>query len=225
MKEFEELEKTINYSFKDKALLSKALTHKSYKKPYSNERLEFLGDAVLNLVVGEYLYKKFPDSNEGELSKMRAGLVNEASFQILANRIELGKFILLSSSEERNKGRHKASILSDAFEAIMGAVFLESGIIVVQKIALDLIEKEYENISLDYLLQDYKTSLQEITQALFAEIPEYKLEKETGPDHQKNFEVSIWIDGKTYGSATGKSKKIAQQAVAKIALNKINHGQ
>ncbi len=225
MKEFEELEKTIKYSFKDKGLLSKALTHKSYKKPYSNERLEFLGDAVLNLVVGEYLYKKFPDSNEGELSKMRAGLVNEASFQVLANSIELGRFILLSSSEERNKGRQKASILSDAFEAIMGAVYLESGIDVVRKISLDLIEQEYKNISLDYLLQDYKTSLQEITQALFAEIPEYKLEKETGPDHQKNFEVSIWIDGKTYGSATGKSKKIAQQAVAKIALNKINHGQ
>jgi len=225
MKEFEELEKTIKYSFKDKELLSKALTHKSYKKPYSNERLEFLGDAVLNLAVGEYLYKKFPNSNEGELSKMRAGLVNEASFQVLANSIELGRFVLLSSSEERNKGRQKASILSDAFEAIMGAIYLESGIEVVRKISLNLIEQEYKNISLDYLLQDYKTSLQEITQALFAEIPEYKLEKETGPDHQKNFEVSIWIDGKTYGSATGKSKKIAQQAVAKIALNKINDGQ
>lgn len=225
MKEFEELEQTINYSFKDQALLSKALTHKSYKKPYSNERLEFLGDAVLNLVVGEYLFQKFPESDEGDLSKMRAGLVNEASFQVLANRIELGRFILLSNSEERNKGRQKASILSDAFEAVMGAVFLESGIDTVKKIALRLIEEEYETISFDYLLQDYKTSLQEITQALFAEIPEYRLDKETGPDHQKSFEVSIWIDGKTYGSATGKSKKIAQQAVAKIALNKINHGQ
>ncbi|RLA73951.1 MAG: ribonuclease III [Epsilonproteobacteria bacterium] len=225
MKEFEPLEKTINYIFKDKELLSKALTHKSYKKPYSNERLEFLGDAVLNLTVGEYLYEKFPNSNEGELSKMRAGLVNEKSFQVLANRINLGSFILLSNSEERNQGRKKASILSDAFEAIMGAVFLESGIQEVKKIALSLIEQEYEKISLDYLSHDYKTSLQEITQALYAQIPEYKLEKEIGPDHEKSFEVSIWIDGKCYSKATGKSKKIAQQAVAKIALDKINNGQ
>ncbi len=225
MRDFEKLEDIIGYTFKDKGLLAKALTHKSYKKPYSNERLEFLGDAVLNLIVGEYLYENFPISNEGELSKMRAGIVNENGFKRLANSIDLGRFIFLSDSEERNNGREKSSILSDSFEAVMGAIFLEAGLQQVKTVALKLIKKEYKKISLDDLFEDYKTALQEITQAHFAQIPEYKLEKQIGPDHKKIFEVSIWIDGKCYGKASGKSKKIAQQSVAKIALDEINNAK
>ena len=221
MSDYSMLEKCLGYQFKNKDLIIEALTHKSYKKPYNNERLEFLGDAVLNLIVGEFLYTKFNHSNEGELSKIRASLVNETGFTRLANEIKLGNYIFISTAEERNKGRTKASILSDAFEAIMGAIYLESGLEVLKPIILDLLEKSYETINLDVLFSDYKTALQEITQAKFASIPEYKIEGSYGPDHKKEFEVSIWIDGVNYGSASGKSKKLAQQAVAKIAIEKL----
>jgi len=219
MTDYVKLEQCLDYQFKNKNLIIEALTHKSFKKPYNNERLEFLGDAVLNLIVGEYLYTKFPKSNEGDLSKIRASLVNETGFTKLANVIKLGDYIYLSVAEERNKGRTKASILSDAFEAVMGAIYLESGIIILKEIILNLLETSYEQINLDVLFSDFKTALQEITQAEFGSIPEYKLEGSYGPDHQKEFEVSIWIDNKTYGKAMGKSKKLAQQAVAKIALD------
>lgn len=225
MSDYSKLEKCLGYQFKDKNLIVEALTHKSYKKPYNNERLEFLGDAVLNLIVGEYLYNKFPKSNEGELSKIRASLVNETGFTKLANDIHLGDYIYISVAEERNNGRIKASILSDAFEAIMGAIYLESGLNNLKPIMLQLLENSYDKINLDVLFSDYKTALQEITQSMFGTIPEYKLEKSYGPDHQKEFEVSIWIDDKNYGSAKGKSKKLAQQAVAKIALEKLKETQ
>ena len=176
MTNYSKLEKCLDYQFKEKDLIIEALTHKSYKKPYNNERLEFLGDAVLNLIVGEYLYSKFPESNEGDLSKIRASLVNESGFTKLANEINLGEYIYLSVAEERNKGRSKASILSDAFEAIMGAVYLESGIEVLKPIILKLLDRTYEQINLDVLFSDFKTALQEITQAEFGSIPEYKLE-------------------------------------------------
>jgi ribonuclease-3 len=221
MSDYSKLEKCLDYQFKDKDLIIEALTHKSYKKPYNNERLEFLGDAVLNLIVGEFLYTKFNKSNEGELSKIRASLVNETGFTRLANEIKLGDYIYISTAEERNKGRTKASILSDAFEAIMGAIYLESGIEVLKPIILDLLERSYEKINLDVLFSDYKTALQEITQAKFASIPEYRIEGSYGPDHKKEFEVSIWIDDTNYGSASGKSKKLAQQAAAKIAIEKL----
>ncbi len=221
MSDYSKLEKCLGYQFKDKNLIVEALTHKSYKKPYNNERLEFLGDAVLNLIVGEYLYNKFPKSNEGELSKIRASLVNETGFTKLAKDINLGDYIYISVAEERNNGRKKASILSDAFEAIMGAIYLESGLNNLKPIMLQLLENSYDKINLDVLFSDYKTALQEITQSMFGSIPEYKLEKSYGPDHQKEFEVSIWIDDKNYGTAKGKSKKLAQQAVAKIALDQL----
>ncbi len=221
MNDYEDLEKCLGYQFRDKDLIIEALTHKSHKKPYNNERLEFLGDAVLNLIVGEYLYKKFPKSNEGELSKIRASLVNETGFTKLAKEIDLGNYIFISNAEERNKGRNKASILSDAFEAIMGAIYLESGLETLKPIILDLLENSYDKINLDVLFSDYKTALQEVTQARFGSIPEYKIEGSYGPDHKKEFEVSIWIDGNTYGKAKGKSKKLAQQAVAKIAIEKL----
>ena len=158
MSDYSKLEKCLDYQFKNKDLIIEALTHKSYKKPYNNERLEFLGDAVLNLIVGEYLFLQFPKSNEGELSKIRASLVNETGFTRLANDIKLGDFIYISTAEERNKGRTKASILSDAFEAIMGAIYLESGLEVLKPIILDLLEKSYETKNLAVLYSDYKTA-------------------------------------------------------------------
>ena len=217
--DIEALESVLNYSFEDKKLIIEALTHKSYKQPYDNERLEFLGDAVLDLIVGEYLFNRFSKSDEGKLSKIRASLVNEAGFDKLARSIDLGKYIFLSNAEENNGGRDKASLLSNAFEAIMGAIYLESGLERVKKIAIDLIEKNHDEISLDSLFRDYKTTLQELTQARFGITPEYSVIASRGPDHKKEFELAVFIEGKEYARAIGKSKKIAQQEAAKAALD------
>jgi ribonuclease-3 len=221
MKKYTELEKCLDYQFRNKDLIIEALTHKSYKKVFNNERLEYLGDAVLNLIVGEFLFNKFPDSNEGELSKIRASLVNEKGFTKLALAINLGDYIYLSEAEDRNQGRTKASILSDAFEAIMGAIYIESGLTVLKPMILKLLDENYEEINLDELFSDYKTALQEVTQAKFGAIPVYKLESAIGPDHEKEFELSLWINEKHYATANGKSKKLAQQAAAKIVLNQL----
>jgi len=212
------LQERLGYTFHNKELLIEALTHKSYKQPYNNERLEFLGDAVLDLIVGEYLYKKFTDFDEGKLSKMRASLVNEGGFTRLANHLELGQYIYLSNAEENNSGRTKSSLLSNAFEALMGAIYLESGLQKVREITVYLLENVHDDISLDSLFKDYKTSLQELTQAHYGITPEYQLIAAHGPDHKKEFEVAVLIDHKRYASAQGKSKKQAQQEAAKIAL-------
>ena len=221
MKKYHELEKCLDYQFKNKDLIIEALTHKSYKKVFNNERLEYLGDAVLNLIVGEFLFNKFPGSNEGELSKIRASLVNEKGFTKLALAINLGDYIYLSEAEDRNQGRKKASILSDAFEAIMGAIYIESGLTVLKPMILKLLDENYEEINLNELFSDYKTALQEVTQAKFGAIPVYKLESAVGPDHEKEFELSLWINDKHYATAKGKSKKLAQQASAKIVLDQL----
>jgi len=221
MKNYRELEKCLDYQFENKDLIIEALTHKSYKKVFNNERLEYLGDAVLNLIVGEFLFNKFPKSNEGELSKIRASLVNEKGFTKLALAINLGDYIYLSDAEDRNQGRKKASILSDAFEAIMGAIYIESGLNILKPMILKLLKENYDEINLDELFSDYKTALQEVTQAKFGAIPVYKLESAIGPDHEKEFELSLWINDKHYATAKGKSKKLAQQAAAKIVLNQL----
>ena len=217
-KDIKLLEESLGYTFKDKKLIIEALTHKSNKQPYDNERLEFLGDAVLDLVVGEYLYMKFSKSNEGKLSKIRASLVNETGFDKLARSLNLGDFIYLSSAEENNGGREKSSLLSNAFEALMGAIYLESGLKVVNDIAITLIEKNYKDISLNSLFRDYKTTLQELTQARYGVTPEYKVIASRGPDHLKEFEVAVFIEDKEYARANGKSKKIAQQEAAQKTI-------
>ncbi len=216
-----EIEKNLEYQFKNKTLLDEALTHKSCKKPYNNERLEFLGDAVLDLVVGEYLYKKFPNLDEGDLSKMRASLVNEKGFFKLARAIKLGECLQISTAEENNKGRYKSSICSNAFEAVMGAVYLESGLKEVEKIVIRLIDEVYPRLDLKSVFSDYKTTLQEITQARVGVTPEYIVVRATGPDHNKEFEVMVKVAGKEYARAKGKSKKEAHQEAAKLAIEKI----
>lgn len=217
-KKIEDLEEILEYKFKNKKLIIEALTHKSHKQPYDNERLEFLGDAVLDLIVGEYLFFKFPKSDEGSLSKIRAALVNEDGFEKLARSINLGEYIYLSSAEENNGGREKASLLSNAFEAIMGAIYLESGLETLRPIAIGLIEKNHKEISLDSLFRDFKTTLQELTQARFGETPEYRVIASRGPDHKKEFEVAVIIENREYARAVGKSKKIAQQEAAEVAV-------
>ena len=221
-KSIDTLEDKLGYKFKDEKLIIEALTHKSYKQPYDNERLEFLGDAVLDLIVGEYLYMKFSRSDEGKLSKIRASLVNETGFDKLARALNLGDYILLSNAEENNGGREKPSLLSNAFEAIIGAIYLEDGLKTAEKIAIKLIESNYEEISLDSLFRDFKTTLQELTQARFGMTPEYKVISSRGPDHLKEFEVGVFIQDKEYARAIGKSKKIAQQEAAKETVKLLN---
>ncbi|WP_295053220.1 ribonuclease III [Sulfuricurvum sp.] len=216
------LQERLGYTFQNKELLIEALTHKSYKQPYNNERLEFLGDAVLDLIVGEYLYTKFRGYDEGKLSKMRASLVNEGGFTSLATHLKLGEHIFLSNAEENNSGRTKSSLLSNAFEAVMGAMYLETGLGKVQEITISLLEQVHPDISLDSLFKDYKTSLQELTQAHYGTTPEYQLIAAHGPDHKKEFEIAVLIDGKRYASAQGKSKKQAQQEAAQIALEMLS---
>ncbi len=213
------LQKRLDYQFKDQNLIIEALTHKSYKKPYNNERLEFLGDAVMDLIVGEYLYHKFPDVAEGELSKLRASLVNEKGFKKLADILDLGNHIFISLAEENNKGREKSSLLSNAFESIMGALYLEAGLEKVRQVSTRILETAYPIIDMNAIFRDFKTTLQELTQANFGETPEYRLLKAFGPDHMKEFEMAVIIQGKEISRAKGKSKKEAQQASAKLALD------
>jgi len=218
MSNYQELEEKLNYHFQNKDLIIEALTHKSYKKPYNNERLEFLGDAVLDLIVGEFLFEKFPTSDEGILSKIRASLVNESGFTLLAKSLDLGKYIYLSIAEENNNGRTKPSLLSNAFEAIIGAIYLEAGLEVSKEISIRLLNEVHTKIDLDSLSKDYKTALQELTQSTHGVTPTYELVSATGPDHKKEFEIAIYLDGKIIASAKGKSKKEAQQKAAKKAL-------
>jgi len=223
MTNIDRLEKYLDYHFEDPQLLIEALTHKSYKQPYNNERLEFLGDAVLDLVVGEFLFTKFPHFDEGKLSKMRASLVNEEGFTRMAEHIHLGEFILLSNAEENNQGRTKPSLLSNAFEAVMGAIYLQVGLAHVELLMYKYLEEIYPVIDMSTLFKDFKTTLQELTQAQFGVTPDYKLVGTSGPDHKKEFEIAVFIQDKEYAKAKGKSKKVAQQEAAFIALDILNN--
>ncbi|MCB4749607.1 MAG: ribonuclease III [Sulfurovum sp.] len=218
MTDYSRLEKRLTYTFQNKQLIIEALTHKSHKKPYNNERLEFLGDAVLDLIVGEYLFHKFPNSNEGILSKIRASLVNESGFALLARAMDLGKYIYLSAAEENNNGRNKPSLLSNAFEAVIGAIYLEAGLEKAKEVTITLLESAHPRIDLDALSKDYKTALQELTQATHGVIPQYEMLGSFGPDHKKEFEVAVILNDEIIATAKGKSKKEAQQKAAQIAL-------
>lgn len=211
------LQEKLGYKFKDTKLLKAALTHKSANSGYNNERLEFLGDAVMDLVVAEYLFKKL-NTSEGDLSKLRAALVNEKSFSKFANLLNLGENLILSQAEEKNGGRSKDSLLSDAFEAIFGAIYLESGIEPCKEIAVRILEEIYPKIDPKTLLKDHKTALQELTQGEFGVTPEYRLIGSKGPDHMKEFEMAVILGDKELSRAVGKSKKEAEQKAAKIAI-------
>ncbi len=223
MQNLEKLQEKLGYKFKNQTHLKIALTHKSAKNGHNNERLEFLGDAVMDLIVGEYLFKKF-SSDEGDLSKLRAALVNESSFSKFAKFLGIGENLNMSLSEERNGGREKPSLLSDAFEAIMGAVYLESGLQNTARIATTILEILYPRISFNELVRDYKTALQELTQAKFGVTPEYILLGSSGPDHKKSFEMAALVGGKRLSSAVGASKKEAEQKCAQIAIELLQNG-
>ncbi|MBR0409984.1 MAG: ribonuclease III [Eubacterium sp.] len=214
---FHELEEIIGYSFKDKNLLLLALTHSSYanehkkNKKSNNERLEFLGDAVLELTISDYLFREYPDRDEGKLTKLRSSLVCEYTLAICARDISLGRYLLLSKGEDLTGGRERDSILSDAFEAVIGAIYLDGGLDKAAGFIHENLLKDVEDKSLFY---DAKTILQEIVQAGESGKLTYKLLGEKGPDHNKEFEVKVFIGEKAYAGGVGKTKKGAEQIAA-----------
>ena len=222
MEAFSELEKRINYTFQNREMIYEALSHSSYanekkKQRRSNERLEFLGDSVLSVVVSQYLFTHYPDLPEGELTKIRAALVCEKSLHRFALQIGLGEFLMLGKGEEHTGGRERPSILADAFEAVIAAIYLDGGLEAARKHILRFLPKNIpENRSL--LFGDYKTALQEVIQKNPEEKVEYVLRSETGPDHDKSFVVEVCLNSNVIGKGNGKSKKEAEQMAAKEAL-------
>lgn len=218
--DLKKLQKTIAYTFKDKAILERALSHSSYineKQPggHSNERLEFLGDSVLGFITAEHFFLHYTHLPEGELTRLRAATVCEASLYGFANEINLGGFLFLGRGETVTGGRERPSILADAFEALIAAVYLDGGMEEARKFVLKFIEKAAMN-ALNH--KDYKTVLQEIVQKNPEESVAYVLTAESGPDHDKRFEVEVRLNSNVVGRGIGKSKKLAEQAAAKEAL-------
>lgn len=208
------------HDFKNKQLLITALTHSSYgneKHCTCNERMEFLGDAVLSIIVSDYLFVHMPGDNEGKLSKIRSSLVCEQSLAELAGEIGIGEEIRLGKGEELSGGRKRASILSDAFEAVLAAIYLDSGMENAKKWLLDLMKDELELAIAGKTYHDYKTMLQECVQKNGGTVL-YNVISETGPDHHKDFTVELLINNKRVATAEGMSKKDAQQNAAKKAL-------
>ena len=216
------LEENLRYEFKNKKLLINALTHSSYANEArdgvsSNERLEFLGDSVLSIVVSEYIYKEFNNLPEGELTKLRASLVCEKSLCQFSRDLELGKYLRLGKGEDKGGGRERDSILADAFEAVLAAMYLDGGFNVAKNHVMRFIKNELKHTD-DEVFKDYKTALQEIIQKNPEESVTYILTKETGPDHDKVFEVEVRLNSNTIGKGIGKNKKQAEQSAAKEAL-------
>ena len=212
-----EIEKIIGYQFNNNTLLFTALTHSSFANenkgevPF-NERLEFLGDSVLQLISGEKMYRENPKMPEGDMSKHRAALVCEDALASYAKEIRLGDYLNLGRGEEQSGGRERPSILADAFEALIGAIYLDGGLAPAKKFVLKFLDKAHLN------LKDYKTLLQEIIQQTPGEKVVYVLAGESGPDHNKSFEVEVHLNSNVIGRGKGRSKKRAEQAAAKEAL-------
>ena len=220
-----ELEAAIGYRFKNITLLQNALAHSSYANERwhnslkSNERLEFLGDSILGMVVAEYLYRNFADRPEGDLTRMRADMVCERSLAQVAERIDLGKHLLLGNGEEAGGGRQRDSILADAVESVIAACFLDGGMEPARKFINTFV---LSNVPVQKLKNvDYKTALQELVQQKKNQVLSYALVGESGPDHDKHFLVQVSLNGSVVGSGEGKSKKRAEQDAAREALQQL----
>ncbi len=218
---FKEIEDKIGYSFKNIELLKNSFIHRSYGnehvkyKKMNNERLELLGDAVLDLIVTEYLYMSYPKASEGELAKLKSMVVSEPILAKISKELDLGKYLMLSKGEELTGGRERNSILGDLFEAILGAIYLDSDFITVKEIAMRFLKYSIDHISENEDILDFKTILQEYCQKEFKIIPEYKVIREKGPDHLKTFEIKVIVKNNIYGYGKGKNKKSAEQAAAR----------
>lgn len=228
--DIDEAQRVLEYVFRRPELLEEALTHRSYinelkaKGGRDNERLEFLGDAILALIISQYLTATFPNDSEGELSKKKARLVSEVSLAKAARELNLGRFLRLGRGEERTQGREKNSLLANALEALIAAVYLDGGLEAAQALARRTLSGVFQELKevngVDYT-QDYKTQYQEWCQKHFDALPRYVTVCESGPDHQKTFEVQLVIKGEVTGVGTGRTKKEAEQMAAKRALDQV----
>lgn len=224
LNQLDKLEDIIGYTFGDKQLLLQALTHKSFSNEQAefvphNERLEFLGDAVLELVISNWVFCHYPDIPEGGLTRIRAEVVSEKGLSRIARQLQIGDVLCLGKGEQRSGGSDKASLLADALEAILGAIYRDSGFaavsLVIEKVFRDVIE---ESALLRYG-SDYKTCLQERLQALYGTLPEYLLAQVSGPDHERIFSMEVYFEGKLLGKGSGSSKKSSEQKAAAVALD------
>lgn len=224
-----EFENKINYHFKDKALLEEALTHSSYVKEHSymhiksNERLEFLGDAFLDAIAGEELYRRLPDAEEGRLTKLRAAVVCEKALAVQGRQLGIGEYLMLGNGEEKQGGRHKESIVADAVEALIGAIYLDGGYEAAGRLFMSHGEEMIKDAIAGRLMKDYKSALQELVQASGGGRLTYKVNKEEGPDHNKTFYMDLFIDSRRIGSGIGRTKKEAEQQAAKEAIERGLH--
>lgn len=217
------LESRIHYKFRNSLLLAEALTHpslayESQKKNFDNQRMEFLGDAVLQLVVTEELYKMFPDFPEGQLTKLRSRVVSRRALAHFAMAIQLGDYVLLGKGEEATGGRRRASTLADAFESLIGAVYLDSGLAPARELILRLFESEIGQMAISPDERNPKGELQEVLQAIHSQAPAYRVIGESGPDHRRVFQSEVSWCGKVLASGKGKSKKDAEARAAAEAL-------
>jgi len=221
------LQEKIAYRFKDERLLQTAITHSSYanekksREIKCNERLEFLGDSVLGFIVAQYLFESRPDMPEGDLSRSRAGLVCEGSLEDVARSIELGKYLRLGRGEETAGGRERPSILADATEALLGAIYLDGGLENAREFVMRFLLDSKSHARYSHF-SDYKTSLQELVQRDRDKSVSYRLVDEHGPDHAKIFNVEVLVGGEALGSGEGTSKKAAEQQAAKAALERLS---
>ena len=223
-----ELEKKLGYRFVNLELLSRALTHRSYihtpenEDLRANERLEFLGDSVLGMVTSRFLFEHFPDKSEGDLTKLKSTLVSEANLSRIAKSISLGNYLNISEEEEKSGGRERNSIVSDAYEAVIGAVFMDGGLAPVERMIGNQILKRYLEITTDRAFHNYKGELLEYMQALGLGLPRYDLLEEEGPDHEKRFTIAVSVKGRQLGRGMGKNKKEAEQRAARMTLENID---
>ncbi len=223
-----DLEERLAYPFRDQKILTRALTHASFlheakakESGEDNERLEFLGDAVLDLVVSEELIRRYPFASEGELSKMKSRIVSGTALARVGREIRLGEEFLLGRGEERTGGREKSSLLADAMEAVIAAVYLDGGLSAAREVVLHLFAAEMKEMEKPETGGDYKTELQELCQKGYEVLPVYSVVAESGPDHQKVFEVEIRISDRLFGAGAGRSKKEAEQKAAKEVLERL----
>ncbi len=223
-----DFKRRLGYEFRDQDLLERALTHKSYSnenrevRAPNNERLEFLGDAVLGFVVGEMIYRSFPNLQEGALSKIKAHLVSAAMLSAKGRTLEIGRFLRMGAGEARSGGADKLSLLADAFEAVVAAIYLDGGLPATEGFVRRVFDAEVSGIDIgDLSFHDYKTTLQETAQGLGLPLPEYRVVEESGPDHEKAFLVELLWDGEAFAYGRGPSKREAQRKAAKDALKKL----
>ncbi len=222
-----DIQERIAHRFTNPDLLELALTHKSYanenRVSAHNERLEFLGDAVLGFIISEHLMNTCPESTEGDLSRLRAAIVSEPALAAIAREIGLGRFLFLGRGEDQTGGRDKDSLLANCLEALIASIYLDAGIYAIEAFVLRFFGEVIKRSCVARGTLDYKTELQELCQERIKQLPEYRVVSETGPDHQKQFKVELSLKGEVYGRGIGKSKKEAEQKAAKEALERLSN--